>query len=113
MNSDLINVLIVIGLGATAFGVARASRRKYENDYGKPSGADKRRFLIALAVLALLFGCLMSFWPAAGFSLVCVFIVVPMLVRLPTQPGLVKDISYSGVMVSVVSVFYGVLRHGM
>lgn len=113
MNSDLISVLIVIGLGATAFGVARASRRNYENDHGKPSGADKRRFLIVLAVLSLLFGCLMSFWPAAGITLACVFIVAPMLVRLPAQPGIVKDVSYSGVIVSVVSVFYGVLRHGM
>lgn len=113
MNSDLISVLIVIGIGAAAFSVARASRRKYENDYGKSSGADKRRFLVALAVFALLFGCLMSFWPVAGFALACAFIVVPMLVRLPTKPGIVKDISYSGVIVSVVSVFYGVLRHGM
>jgi len=113
MNSDLISVLIVIGLGATAFGVVRTSRRKYENDYGKSSGADNRRFMIALAVLALLFSCLMSFWPAVGFALACVFMVVPMLVRLPTQPGIVKDVSYSGVIVSVVSVFYGVLRHGM
>ncbi len=113
MNSVLISVLILIGLGVTAFGFARASRRKYENDYGKPSRADKRRFLIALAVFALLFGCLMSFWPEAGFALACMFIVASLLVRLPTRPGIVKDISYSGVMVSVISVFYGVLRHGM
>ena len=103
----------MIGFGSTVFGFARASRRKYENDHGKPSGADKRRFLIVLAVLSLLFGCLMNFWPAAGFALACVFIVAPMLVSLPAQPGIVKDVSYSGVMVSVVSVFYGVPRHGM
>ena len=113
MNSDLISVLIVIGLGAAAFGVARISRRRYEKAYGKPSGTDKRWFLMALAVLALLFGCLMSFWPEAGFALACVFIVLPMLVRLPTQPGIIEDISYSGFVVSVVSVFYGVVRHGM
>jgi len=113
MNSDLISVLIVIGLGTTVFCVARASRRKYENDYGKPSGADKRRFLASLTFFVLLFGCLMSYWPAAGFTLAFVFMIVPILVRLSTQPGIVKDFCYSGVIISVVSVLYGVLRHGM
>ena len=113
MDNVQVQIIAVLALGVVVFAAARFSRESHESGYGVSSAKERLRFAaVFLSVLIGMVGAVV-FYPMVAMLVIGVILVGFWFGLLGIKSGLYKDFTYAATICAFISLFAGVLVHGM